>query len=304
MACASASRRSRVGWSAGAASRNAMSAPTSSRPSRRYASRSPSRSAWTTGAVASGAGVVPPVDAGQPCRRCPETRQRPERRASPLGGQALERRTDRTGGDRPASSTRRRGRHPPTAGACRDRRRAAGWRARATSSGRRGVGAGADRGTSGLSDARQDRAPTGRPSRGGRRPAARRHENLGKSGCQIPPGRAEDRSARYGCQMRRGEATVRPGRTRDRRDGCRRTGPIDRPRTSSPGPGMGTGRMISRTSPLRQKRRSRSAIQRRTHSGSPWNWNGPGLMMGRSVQLTGVWDATMSSRLIRQGCRR
>ena len=43
------------------------------------------------------------------------------------------------------------------------------------------------------------------------------------------------------------------------------------------------------------------AIQRRTQAGSGWNWNGPGLIVGRSVQATGASAATMSSRLTRQG---
>jgi hypothetical protein len=59
--------------------------------------------------------------------------------------------------------------------------------------------------------------------------------------------------------------------------------------------------MISRTSPLRQNRKPLPAIQRRTQSGSPWNWKGPGLMTGRSVQDTGVSAATMSRRLTRHG---
>ena len=37
------------------------------------------------------------------------------------------------------------------------------------------------------------------------------------------------------------------------------------------------------------------AIQRRTQPGSPWNWKGPGLTAGRSVQATGASAATISS---------
>ena len=36
-------------------------------------------------------------------------------------------------------------------------------------------------------------------------------------------------------------------------------------------------------------------------AGSPWNWNGPGLMVGRSVHATGDSAATMSRRFTRQG---
>src|SRR5215204_5199721 len=59
--------------------------------------------------------------------------------------------------------------------------------------------------------------------------------------------------------------------------------------------------MISRTSPRRQNRNPLTAIQRRTQAGSGWNWNGPGLMVARSVQATGASDATMSRRLTRHG---
>src|SRR5664279_3861383 len=76
--------------------------------------------------------------------------------------------------------------------------------------------------------------------------------------------------------------------------------PSHRPQRGS-SPGIGTGRMISRTVPSRQKRWPRAAIQRRTWAGSPWNWNGPGFSAGRSDQLAGTSVATMSSRLIRQG---
>ena len=42
--------------------------------------------------------------------------------------------------------------------------------------------------------------------------------------------------------------------------------------------------MISRTSPFWQKNQPRRAIQARTCDGSEWNWNGPGLIVGSSVQ--------------------
>src|SRR5258706_9988985 len=65
--------------------------------------------------------------------------------------------------------------------------------------------------------------------------------------------------------------------------------------------GMAIGRMISRTSPRRQNRKPFVAIQARTWEGSLWNWNGPGLIIGRAVQSTGDSAATMSRRLIRHG---
>src|SRR4051812_33392607 len=66
-------------------------------------------------------------------------------------------------------------------------------------------------------------------------------------------------------------------------------------------PGIGTGRMISRTWPRRQKRKPRSAIQRRACDGSAWNWNGPGLIVGDEVQSVGTSVATMSRMLSRHG---
>ena len=39
----------------------------------------------------------------------------------------------------------------------------------------------------------------------------------------------------------------------------------------------------------------------RTWAGSPWNWNGPGLTSGVSVQSTGNSVATMSSTFTRHG---
>ena len=77
-------------------------------------------------------------------------------------------------------------------------------------------------------------------------------------GTRCSSGRAEDRAARLGVSNGRRSPIVRRGRTRDRRDGCHRTGPGSRvPRLrlrASSEPGIGTGRMISRTSPRRQNR--------------------------------------------------
>ena len=172
--------------------------PAAARPGGTPRARSSRCGIGRRGAIASGAGVVPPVDAGQPLRRWP-------RGSSAIGapGLAAGRPGARAPPVEPAVAARRRPRADPAViGPAPERvgidaEQPAGRPERhpaATAA----VGAGADRGKSGLSDARQDRAPTGRPGRGGRRPAARRHGNLGKSGCQIPPGRAEDRSAPEG----------------------------------------------------------------------------------------------------------
>ena len=247
--------------------------------------------------------VAPPVGPVEPLGAGAEAGQ--PSAARPSGGDHARRWSrGRTGDGRRASRTPRSGPRRPSAAACPGRPRPAGWQARATAS------AGSRRGRT-TTVPRSGWWPTGRARVGGYARSARRHEggcrdqNLGKSGYpQIGSGGGRIGSPRRPCQTgcRRGPRAVggtlriRPGRTRGRRDGSRRTGP-----SAGGSVGIRTGRMISRTSPRRQNRNPLSAIQRRTWLGSRWNWNGPGLIAGRSVQSTGDSAATMSRRFTRQG---
>ena len=216
------------------------------------------------------------------------------------GGPGARAAAGRTVDGRRASSTTRRGRRPPSGGACPGRRRAAGWPAPATASGRsprRSTAVGS--GTSGLADAAGwiGRRRTSRPW--GERPAARRHGNLGKSGYQSRPG-----------GRRIGLAPDVRCRSPDGRDQAgtnswsSRWIPSHRPQRPARAPRRAGDR--DRSHDLADlaaaaEQVALAAIHRRTQAGSPWNWNGPGLIDRRSAQATGDSAATMSRRLTRHG---